>query len=1476
SCTCSSRPTKIKVTGLPENIDEEDLQNIFENKRRQGGGDVRHVQVFESQGTAIIEFEESEAVEIVLKKRPISIKKTKVSVYMFHSSNTVEVRNIPTDVSIESLKKYFEEQASDEDSITCIVMEADVAFVTFKNEQITKQIANKDRHTLENHRQPIVVNFHDPELVHTDQMNVTGSSDLNIDHGLQTFDEKKHHFKNLLERMGLLSRVDKLIAVTEVLSVHIVSTETQEVDERVYPWTFLHKLCTGNYKARDMCFALSDRDQSSNTSPLDNLDKESEERISPLDLFLAIYSCCDPMLKQLIFKNLYLCKLAVPFIFDQLCSSDQCPSVSVWPLRALLIESKIAQDGNTESEVLDLQSARVTFARFGRPSFSKSKVLNSLLSQGAYNTFYNFDCTYGTTKRNVSDGYVEMFWLPIVKNEKSNISSPLTFFNVRGDLQMYFCEHVLPFLSQITDIFVLVIEVQSLLQRFDEVQGIVKSYRYVLLIICGRLDPKDVHKVNSLKEFEASLKENNPKSIIHIVLTHECGIEKNMKQVANVISERIETFEKDIVKTTLKDRLSNIENKSVIIDETEQSCVEGKRIATDIIEAMGTQKDAPLLWKKRVTPVHSLYSRCLGENNMKIRREQDLARIEQLKYEMDNLRKEQINNITPAIKLFARYLVSKAESPSCLRFILAWLNIFIQLEKQKLLPQLIKENRTAWKKMGDIKSQSNPNSEYIEVQRETIKRTENQLQEASFNIELLFHEIGNIYDTIIILRKDSTSLELPSIRAIVEVCASLFVEGNTLELIDSEAFYMPQHWIGKVFERVSEIMGSPKVLTVSILGIQSSGKSTLLNTMFGSQFPTSVGRCTKGIQMKLLPLHIDNVFQNILVLDTEGLRAPDVSDEKYTFDNQMATMITGLGDITVMNVMGENPMPIRDILQVVIHAFLRLKLADPDIDLRKMCTFIHHNVSSVMALDKMRPSVSKLMEILDSVTKHAAEMESIPGVVEFNQMIQFDMTSQVWFLPNLLEGCPPRITCEYSSQAADIKSKLLQLAISDTEKSYGSLNDVLIHARDLWKGVLTEDFVFYFRNSEEIRAYNFLESKIMHWLSEMQCFCRKKCIETSQEVVQKCNEQQELEEAAEAANKLVFDDLHNKEIKVKEEIDKCFNENEFKNTICRWKDETTRRFEYTCMDLRNSIKKETERFRQKRSIEIFQNSNRAEHEDKLHEKSVKLAKLAKDMSVENVNKQFENIWQEFVKEIENKSQVPTSYRKQEDTAALLISSEIETIAREAIRLCLPSKVLHELLDTTIASTKLDLIIDMLTDMAEGEKFFPFTVYIESPSEYAETWITEQSKNHLPGCCSGIQDSESKKAMLETCNFNVQKPGQIHNCLAFNFACNRVEGKSCDDSTMHLFSEYRKYLPDWDIEPDMDMSENSEFWMWFVATYKQQLADYYGYNVSNIPESWSYISKSLALINLRNKYSLTCLKQPTKRSRQGCLPTSPFW
>jgi hypothetical protein len=58
-----------------------------------------------------------------------------------------------------------------------------------------------------------------------------------------------------------------------------------------------------------------------------------------------------------------------------------------------------------------------------------------------------------------------------------------------------------------------------------------------------------------------------------------------------------------------------------------------------------------------------------------------------------------------------------------------------------------------------------------------------------------------------------------------------------------------------------------------MLGPQSSGKSTLLNFLFGCDFTSSAGRCTKGIYGTYFEIENKNLYEcdAILILDTEGL-----------------------------------------------------------------------------------------------------------------------------------------------------------------------------------------------------------------------------------------------------------------------------------------------------------------------------------------------------------------------------------------------------------------------------------------------------------------------------------------------------------------------------------------------------------------------------------------------------------------------------
>jgi len=78
------------------------------------------------------------------------------------------------------------------------------------------------------------------------------------------------------------------------------------------------------------------------------------------------------------------------------------------------------------------------------------------------------------------------------------------------------------------------------------------------------------------------------------------------------------------------------------------------------------------------------------------------------------------------------------------------------------------------------------------------------------------------------------------------------------------------------------------VIVHSVAGVQSSGKSTLLNTLYGTSMETSVGACTRGINIALIPSEgkWKAKCDFILVMDTEGICNPNFMGEKwYDFHN---------------------------------------------------------------------------------------------------------------------------------------------------------------------------------------------------------------------------------------------------------------------------------------------------------------------------------------------------------------------------------------------------------------------------------------------------------------------------------------------------------------------------------------------------------------------------------------------------------------
>ncbi len=209
---------------------------------------------------------------------------------------------------------------------------------------------------------------------------------------------------------------------------------------------------------------------------------------------------------------------------------------------------------------------------------------------------------------------------------------------------------------------------------------------------------------------------------------------------------------------------------------------------------------------------------------------------------------------------------------------------------------------------------------------------QNEIIDASLGLEHVFREIGQIYEAsrVGILNDNDKSFNdvlEHYIFCLPKLVAKLVAEGHPFELMDGDAAHVPLEWVTAVISEVVEILGDPKIFILSVLGLQSTGKSTLLNSTFGLQFNVSAGRCTCGAFMQLLPLdeHLQQATgcSYVMIVDTEGLRAPELDlTQTQNHDNELATFVIGLANTTLINIFGEVPGDIDDILQTSVHAFL--------------------------------------------------------------------------------------------------------------------------------------------------------------------------------------------------------------------------------------------------------------------------------------------------------------------------------------------------------------------------------------------------------------------------------------------------------------------------------------------------------------------------------------------------------------------------
>ncbi|KAG7461294.1 hypothetical protein MATL_G00208540 [Megalops atlanticus] len=291
----------------------------------------------------------------------------------------------------------------------------------------------------------------------------------------------------------------------------------------------------------------------------------------------------------------------------------------------------------------------------------------------------------------------------------------------------------------------------------------------------------------------------------------------------------------------------------------------------------------------------------------------------------------------------------------------------------------------------------------------------------------------------------------------------------------------------EIWKELSQIeKESSRIRVVTVLGVQSTGKSTLLNTMFGVQFAVSSGRCTRGAFMLLIRVKEDFREQLgcdfLMVIDTEGLKSPELAQltDSYEHDNELAALVVGLSDITIINIAMENSAEMKDILQIVVHAFLRMT----EVGKKPCCQFVHQNVADVSAHDNNLRDRQLLLEQLDEMTQVAARMEKKGETMTFTDVMDYVPERNTWYIPGLWHGNPPMasVSAGYSEAVNEFKSRMIDTLkeLKGTRPAH-TIPELLGWTKSLWKAVKYENFIFSFQNSLVADAYTTLCTEFNKW-----------------------------------------------------------------------------------------------------------------------------------------------------------------------------------------------------------------------------------------------------------------------------------------------------------------------------------------------------------------------------------------------------------
>ncbi|XP_072898157.1 interferon-induced very large GTPase 1-like [Hemitrygon akajei] len=862
------------------------------------------------------------------------------------------------------------------------------------------------------------------------------------------------------------------------------------------PWRFLQRILAANLLARNLEWPpdlSSDGDDDVYEEQNDTLEENepSVPVLNPLDIITAIFLCSDHFLQQELMLKMSLCQFALPILMpdthshpmDKERGPTEGPGATLllWAMRPIVKtwcpHSPTDSSPIVEVPIVTAAVPTVSFLRLGRCTVSKSRILNLTLSQAQMqqNIFLHSEMECGNVPRRISDGMAEISWyLPSGKSNTDIFPEAAAFINLRGDAETF--QGNAQFLAKVSAALFIFIDVIGEKER-EFLTSLTQSTAKLFLIVNTHINQQHITRKQVVKIFKDRKKED-PQWIVRANVNEAKLVEKLRSQIKQVILKR----DRDQTLLSLEKMADIAMESGIEVDE----CQHEIQRAMELISKLGCLDLGDITgYKRRVLPFHGEpwqgLSKVEKEMSRMMHRGNKTTEVykHELEQQKNRIREAQLRqSLSEEMRLFIEHLTSHVGVDRAIS--LQWLKLELDSKSREIMARL----RRIYKELcKDSKQKVNE-----------LKELDQEMSDSSLGLEHFMREFGQVYELSVTRHNDTRRTQIhPKVSQFPGVAADLLLEGFPLELIDGDVSNVPIPWITAVLTEVANKVGRAcRVFVLTVIGVQSTGKSTLLNTMFCLRFAVSSGRCTRGAYMQLIKvtgsLAEELGCEFILVIDTEGLRAPELGTltDSYEHDNELATFVVGLSNLTLVNIGMENLSEMKDILQIVVHSLIRMRETGKG----PKCVFVHQNVGDVSAHDQNLRGRQKLLEQLDKMTEAAAKLEKVDRVT-FRDVMDYDADKDNWYIPGLWHGTPPMaaVNIGYSEHVSQLKKNLIQCLIQQS-KSQGAfaIPDFIKWMAGLWEQVKHENFIFSFQNSLVAEAYNHLSLKYKDWEWELRKF----------------------------------------------------------------------------------------------------------------------------------------------------------------------------------------------------------------------------------------------------------------------------------------------------------------------------------------------------------------------------------------------------